>query len=59
MICIDRCPYCGKYMHRNNFRRIFFGFGGGPFFWGYPEWGWDYHHGWAGHGGHGHRRNED
>lgn len=62
MIFMDRCPYCGENMYRIDSRRIFIGFGGGPFFWVYPGWGWDYHHGWGGwggHGGHGHRRNED
>jgi len=62
---VDRCPYCGANMYRNDSRRIYIGFGGWPFFWGYPGWGWGHHHGWGGwgghggHGGHGHRRNDD
>lgn len=52
-IYMDRCPYCGKGLYRNSSRQIFLGFGGWPFFWGFPEWGgfggWG-HHGWGHHG---------
>lgn len=44
---MDRCPYCGKNINGYNSRGIFIGFGGGPFFWGFPGWGWGHHHhGW-------------
>ena len=55
---MDRCPYCGKNMYRDSSRQIFLGFGGGPFFWGFPGWGWGWggHHGWGWGGHHGWRQ---
>jgi hypothetical protein len=46
---MDRCPYCGKNMYRNSSRQLFFGFGGGPFLWGFPGWGWGWGWGWGHH----------